>query len=132
MVAMSPPQLRTDSKTMERILQGIQNANENDLRSLWADHHGSCASWAVLLASKIAEDPNDLYFGDVGYHTMAFTRSGIFIDSHVREALQLKDGIEYNHRGITYTLKWIGQDEPIISFAVRLYSRIGRAILTRK
>jgi hypothetical protein len=108
MVAISPHQLQTDSETRERILQGIQNANENELRSLWANRHGSCASWAVLLASKIAEDPNDLFFADVGYHRMAFTRSGIFIDSHVREAMQLKDGVKYKDRGITYTLKGIG------------------------
>ena len=125
MVAMSPPQLRTDSKTMERILQGIQNANENELRSLWEDHHGDCTSWAVLLASKIAEDPNDLYFVDLGHHRMAFTRSGILIDSHVREALQLEDGIKYKSRGNTYTLEGIGQNNPVISFAVHLYSRIG-------
>jgi hypothetical protein len=129
---MSADQLTTDSETMETILQGIRNANENELRSLWENRHGGCTSWAVLLASKIAKDPNDLYFADFRHHRMAFTRSGILIDSHVSEALQLEDGIEYNHRGITYTLKWIGQDEPITSFTVRLCSRIGKAILTGK
>jgi hypothetical protein len=132
MVAISAHQLEADSKTVERILQGIRNANENELRSLWANRHGDCTSWAVLLASKISKDPNDIYFEDVGYHRMAFTRSGILIDSHAREALQLEDGAKYKHRGITYTLKGIGQDRPIISFTVRLYSMIGKAILIRK
>ena len=63
---------------------------------------------------------------------MAFTRSGIFIDSHVREAVQLKDGVKYKDKGITYTLKGIGQDELSISLTVRLYSRIGEMILTGK
>ena len=93
---------------------------------------GQTAMWAVLLASKIVEDPNDLYFGDVGHHRMAFTRSGILIDSHAREALQLQDGVKYKHRGITYTLKGIGQDKPVISYTVRLCSRIRKAILIRK
>lgn len=86
-VAISAHQLETDSDIMERILQRIRNANENELRSLWANRHGGCTSWAVLLASKIMEDPNGLYFRDAGYHRMAFTRSGILIDSHAREAL---------------------------------------------
>jgi hypothetical protein len=100
MVAISAHQLETDSDIMEMILQRIRNANENELRSLWANHHGGCTSWAVLLASKIVEDPNDLYFGDAGYHRMAFTRSGILIDNHAREALQLEDGVKYKYRGI--------------------------------
>jgi len=75
-------------------------------------HHGTCSSWAVLLASKIAEDPNDLYFVDVGHHKLAFTRSGIFIDSSVREAIQLKDGVDYKFKNITCSLKGIGQDKP--------------------
>jgi hypothetical protein len=85
-----------------------------------------------LLASKIAEDPNTLYFEDAGYHRMALTKCGILIDSHAREALQLEDGVKCKHRGITYTLKVIGQDKPIISYTVRFYSRIGKAILIRK
>ena len=132
MVAISSDQLEADSETMARISQRIQNANENELRSLWANRHGGCTSWAVLLASKTAEDPNALYFEDAGYHRMALTRCGILIDSHAREALQLQDGVKYKHRGITYTLKGIGQDKPIISYTVRLYSRIGKAILIRK
>lgn len=129
---MSADQLKADLKTKMRILQRIQNANENELRSLWANLHGSCASWAVLLASKIAEDLNTLYFEDAGYHRMALTRCGILIDSHAREALQLKDGVKYKHRGITYTLKGIGQDKPVISYTVRLCLKIRKAILIRK
>jgi hypothetical protein len=132
MVVMSADQLEADSETMARILQRIQNTNENELQSLWANCHGGCTSWAVLLASKIAEDPNDLYFEDAGYHRMALTRCGILIDSHAREALQLEDGVKCKHRGITYTLKVIGQDKPTISYTVRLCSRIGKAILTGK
>ena len=85
---------------------------------------GQTAMWAVLLASKIVEDPNDLYFGDVGHHRMAFTRSGILIDSHAREALQLKDGVKYKYKGITYTLEGIEQDKPVFSYTVCLYLRI--------
>ena len=129
MVAM--PAHQFDSEMKERILQRIRNANENELRSLWANRHGTCASWAVLLASKITEDPNNLYFGDDGHHRVAFTRSGILIDSHAREALQLKDGIKYKYRDLTYTLKGIGQDKPSLSYTVRLYLRIGKAILIR-
>jgi hypothetical protein len=70
MVAMSVHQLKTDSEIKERILQRIRNANEEKLRSLWANYYGVCTSRAVLLALKIAEDPNDLYFGDVGHHRM--------------------------------------------------------------
>jgi hypothetical protein len=62
MVAMSAHQLETDSETKERILQRIRNANEEELRSLWIKNSGICTSWAVLLASKIAKDPNDLFF----------------------------------------------------------------------
>jgi hypothetical protein len=124
MVAMSVHQLETDSEMKERILQRIRNANEEELRSLWANYYGVCTSWAVLLASKIAEDPNDLYFGDVGHHRMAFTRSGILIDSSAREALQLKDGVKCRCRGCTYTLKGIEQDKPTFSYTVCLYSRI--------
>ena len=120
MVATSARQLETDLATKERILQRIENADENELRSLWENHHGSCTSWAVLLASKIAEDPNDLYFADVGHHRAAFTTSGILIDSHAREALQLEDGVERKYRSITYTLKGIGQDKPTFSYEVRL------------
>jgi hypothetical protein len=72
------------------------------------------------------------YFEDAGYHRIALTRYGILIDSHVREALQLEDGVKYKYRGITYTLKVIGQDKLTISYTVRLYSRIGKAILIRK
>jgi hypothetical protein len=132
MVAMSPDQLEADSEMMKRILQRIGNASERELQSLWADHHGTCSSWAVLLASKVAEDPNDLHFGDVGHHKLALTRSGILIDSHAREALQLKDGVEYTYRGLTYTLNGIGQDKPTFSYTVRLYSKIGKVILIRK
>jgi hypothetical protein len=85
-----------------------------------------------LLASKIAKDPNDLYFADFRHHRMAFIRSGILIDSHVKEALQLEDGVKCKRRGNTYTLKGIGQDNPILSFTVRLHPRIGKVILTRK
>jgi hypothetical protein len=132
MVAISVHQLETESETKGRIIQRIQNANENELRSLWADNHGTCSSWAVLLASKIAKDPNDLYFVDVGHHKLAFTKSGILIDSSAREAIQLKDDIDYKFKNITCSLKGIGQDKPTFSYKVRLYSRIGKAILIRK
>ena len=132
MVTMSVSQLEADSEMKKKILRRIRNASEKELQSLWADCHGLCTSWAVLLASKIAEDPNDLYFGDAGRHRVAFTKSGVLIDSHAREALQLKDGVKYQHRDITYTLKGIGQDMPTLSYTVRLYSRIGKAILIRK
>jgi len=108
MVAMSAHQLETDSETKERILQRIRNANEEELRSLWIKNYGICTSWAVLLASKIAKDPNDLFFADAGNHRVAFTKCGILIDSHARVALQLKDGVPYKYNGITYTLKGIG------------------------
>ena len=62
MVTMSTHQLETDSEMKERTLQRIRNANEEELRSLWINNYGTCTSWAVLLASKIAEDPNDLFF----------------------------------------------------------------------
>lgn len=38
----------------------------------------------------------------------------------------------YTHRNITYALNGIGQDKPTLSYTVRLYSRIGKAILIRK
>jgi hypothetical protein len=132
MVAMSAHQLGTDSEMKERILQRIRNANEEELRSAWVNNYGTCTSWAVLLASKIAEDPNDLFFADAGNHRVAFTRCGILIDSHARVALQLKDGVPYKYEGITYTLKGIGQDKPTFSYVVRLYSRTGKATLTGK
>jgi hypothetical protein len=124
--------LETDSETKERILQRIRNANEEELRSLWIKNYGICTSWAVLLASKIAKDPNDLFFADAGNHRVAFTKCGILIDSHARVALQLKDGVPYKYNGITYTLKGIGQDKPTFSYVVRLYSKTGKAILTGK
>jgi hypothetical protein len=131
-VAISADQLEANLEMKERILQRIQNANEEELRSLWADHHGTCSSWAALLASKIAGDPNELFFADTGHHRLAFTRSGILIDSQAREALQLKDGVEYEHDKVTYILKGIGQDKPTFSYTVRLYLRIGKAILIGK
>ena len=76
--------------------------------------------------------PYDLYFEEVGHHRMAFTRSGTLIDSHVGETLQLEDGVKYKHRDITYTLEGIGQDKPTISYPVRFYPRIGKAVLIRK
>jgi hypothetical protein len=117
---MSVHQLETDPKMKERILQRIRNANEEELRSLWINRQGTCTAWAVLLASKIAEDPNDLYFGDVGHHRVAFTESGILIDSHAREALQLEDGVKYKYKGITYTLEGMEQDKPAFSYTVCL------------
>jgi hypothetical protein len=56
----------------------------------------------------------------------------ILIDSHAREALQLEDGVKYKYRGITYTLKGIGQDKPAFLYTVRVYSRIRKAILIKK
>ena len=126
MVTISAHRLETDSETKEKILQRIRNADDEELRSLWINRYGTCASWAVLLASKIAGDPNDLYFGDDGYHRVAFTRSGILIDSSAREALQLKDGVKYKYKGCTYTLKGIEHDKPTLSYTVCLYSRVGK------
>jgi hypothetical protein len=132
MVAISAPQLETDSEMKEKILQRIRNASEEELRSLWINRYGTCASWAVLLASKIAEDPNDLYFGDDGHHRVAFTRSGILIDSSAREALQLKDGVKYKYKSCTYTLKGMDQDKPTLSYTVYLYSRIEKSNTNQK
>lgn len=131
-VAMSTDELQTNSEMLDMILQRIENADEEELRSLWVNSHGVCTSWAVLLASKIADDPNDLFFADAGDHRVALTRCGILIDSHTRVALQLKDGIPHKYEGVTYNWKGIGQDKPVFSYTVRLYSRTGKATLTRK
>ena len=114
------------------ILQRIENADEEELRSLWVNSHGVCTSWAVLLASKIADDPNDLFFADAGDHRVAFTRSGILIDSHARVALQLTDGIPRKYEDVTYTWTGIGQDKPTFSYTVRLYSRTDKSDTNQK
>ena len=60
MVSMSPRRLGDDSEMMNRVLRRINNANDEELRPLWKNHHRVCTSEAVLLASKIADDPNNL------------------------------------------------------------------------
>lgn len=132
MVSMSPRRLKDDSEMMNRVLRRINDANDEELRPLWKNHHGVCTSWAVLLASKIADDPNNLCFADDGHHRVAFTRCGILIDSSARVALQLKNDVPHKHGKITYTIKGIGQDKPILSYTVRLHSRIMKATLTKK
>ena len=129
---MSPRRLKDDSEMMNRVLRRINDANDEELRPLWKNHHGVCTSWAVLLASKIADDPNNLCFADDGHHRVAFTRCGILIDSSARVALQLKNDVPHKHGKITYTIKGIGQDKPILSYTVRLHSRIMKATLTKK
>lgn len=81
---------------------------------------------------RLRKTLTSFFFADTGHHRLAFTRSGILIDSQAREALQLKDGVEYEHDKITYILKGIGQDRPTFSYTVRLYLRIGKAILIGK
>jgi hypothetical protein len=85
-----------------------------------------------LLASKIEEDPKNLYFADACHHRMALTRRGILMDSHARAALQLKNRVQQKYEDIAYTLEGIGQDKLTFSYTVRLYPRTTKAILTRK
>jgi hypothetical protein len=70
-----------DAELQQKILNRIEHATDDDLRTLWENGHGVCTSWSVLIASKIAGDPNDCYFADTGYHRMAYTKCGILIDS---------------------------------------------------
>jgi hypothetical protein len=57
-----PGRCSVDKKISDR----ITSASEEELRPLWAEHHGVCTSWTVLVASKIAKDPNELSFADEG------------------------------------------------------------------
>ena len=69
MVAMR----RLDKQTMENVQKQINDATEEDLLPLWVEGHGLCTSCAILIASKISDDPNTLLFGDDGRHRVAFT-----------------------------------------------------------
>jgi len=101
----------------------IATASKDELQSLWADSHGVCTSWAILVASKIARDPDDLTFADAGHHRMAFTTSGILTDSSSRIALQLQDGVTKKYGDITYLMKRTGQGQWDLSYTVRLENR---------
>jgi hypothetical protein len=129
MGSMSASKLNTNAEIKGRILRKIENASEEELQILWANHHGVCTSWAVLLASKIAEDPNDLSFADSGNHRLAFIRCGILIDSSARDALQLSEDVPKRHRKVAYTMKGIGRGTTILSYTVRLYASIVEATL---
>src|SRR5271156_1452478 len=116
MVAMSAEQIQNDAALMDKISGRITNASDEELRPLWAKNHGTCTSWAVLMASKIATDLNEISFADSGHHRLAFTNCGILVDSSAREALQLEDDVRKKHRKATYIMKGIGQGQPSLSY----------------
>src|SRR5271156_949546 len=116
MVAMSVALIQNDATLMEKVSGRIINASDEELRRLWAKNHGVCTSWAVLVASKIATDLNEITFADTGHHRLAFTNCGILIDSSAREALQLEDEVQKKHRKAAYVMKGIGQGQPSLSY----------------
>jgi hypothetical protein len=93
----------------ETIRNKIENAGEDELRSLWENFHGVCTSWVILVASKIATDFKGILFLDEGHHRMAITTCGILIDSSARVALQLQDGVSERYGDIEYTMKGQGR-----------------------
>ena len=82
--------LQFDKSTMEYLEKRIRQSTDDELRRLWAEYHGLCTSWSILIASMLFDDPNTIHFGDDGSHRLAYTSHGLVIDSSTRIPVLLK------------------------------------------
>ncbi|KAN0067199.1 hypothetical protein V8E54_014654 [Elaphomyces granulatus] len=77
-------------KDREILKKAIQDADEEELRPLWANFTGVCTSWALSMGNEIAYT-----FGDKQNHRAAWHQDGIVIDSSTRNALQVSEKSAY-------------------------------------
>jgi hypothetical protein len=99
----------------ELLKNAIQDANEEELRPLWANGTGVCTSWAVYIASALGEENGTVYsFGDKWNHRAAWSQDGVAIDSSARNALQLTDGKIKGAYNTKLMMKHVGTSDAIL------------------
>jgi hypothetical protein len=74
------------------VFDKLERADDLELQSMWNEGQGVCTSWTILIGSKITPLPQ-YHIVDTGGHRLAFTESGILIDSSIRHAVQLQENI---------------------------------------
>lgn len=102
------PDFKKERDMLKKI---ISDAEELDLRPLWANNTGVCTSWAVLITSMLEGEYN---FGDKNRHRAAWHQDGLVIDSSAREALQLVEGVPQELNGTTWSMKQVGTADSIL------------------
>lgn len=76
-------------------------------------------SFSGLEMSDLDKTTGSDFFFDTGSHRLAVTRTGLVVDSTIREVLQLQNGEAKGANGVTVTAKSIGKDDgPVVDYKV--------------
>ena len=104
------PSFKKDST---KIKLAINEADEDELRPLWAAHTGVCTSWAVAVAKTFAGDV-EFKYGENRSHRAAWVSNGVVVDSSARNALRLEECAPTSQNGTTWEMRNIGSQDSIL------------------